>query len=710
MTQEQDNAIQDQIQDALDNLTSKLDGFKPREGQEMMISEVAKTLQGEYGGKPIIVAEGPTGTGKTLAYLLSVIPVAKALGKKVVISSATVALQEQLIERDIPNMQKYSGIEFNYAVAKGRGRYACRNNLDMLTGNHPDQGQLFEGEDLGVWKYQPEEDEIKHLYQMYEDLGSNRWDGCRDTLPKQVSDDLWGQIGTDGQSCMGRVCRNYRQCPFVRARWELGDVDVIVANHDLVLSYLQLGTDNVLPAPEDAIYVFDEAHHLPRKAIGHFAAKVSLRGMKDLGDKLGKLLPRIVAVAPDGLVSDEQYERAEELIREVTAQAGDYRNLVRDLPFGQPVNGRSMYRAPLGQIPEPMRVKAEEIQQVSRGLFRVIASLREKLNDALEEKTISPQMAENVMPEIGMLQGKAEQATRLWTLMAEEDDQSKPPRARWVIQTERDFIIEASPISAADTLRRKLWQACAGAVVTSATLRSVGTFDRIRAKMGLGKADGTQYCALPSPFDYQNNGLLYVPWMQSDGSRPDAHTAEITAMMPGLLQDNASALVLFSSWRQMREVQAGLPANLKKKLLVQGEISKPALIEKHIKRVRQGKQSYIFGVDSMAEGVDLPGELCEHVIIAKLPFAMPDSPIEATQSEWLEQTGRHPFMQLAVPEASLKLIQAVGRLLRTENDKGQVTILDRRIVTKRYGGLLMNSLPPFRRHIEDQQSRRVANA
>ncbi len=386
----------------------------------------------------------------------------------------------------------------------------------------------------------------------------------------------------------------------------------------------------------------------------------------------------------------------------------DFRHLVEGLPYGQPVNGQATYRAPLGVVPQSVRKQAEHIQKISLGLYRFAMQVREKLTENLESQAVAPAVAENVLPELGVLISRAEQACRLWTLMSDEDDRRQPPKARWVIRTDKDYLVEASPITAAETLRRKLWSVCAGAIVTSATLRSVGTFDRIRAKMGLRKDDGTQFCAIPSPFHYEQNGVVYVPWMNADGSRPDAHSAEIARLLPGLVQNNVSALVLFSSWRQMREVQTALPPNFKKELLLQGEMPKPVLLEEHACRVKKGKRSIIFGVDSMSEGVDLPGEFCEHVIIAKLPFTVPDSPIEATQAEWLEHTGRNPFMQLAVPEASLKLIQAAGRLLRTESDRGQVTILDRRIVTKRYGGLLLDSLPPFRRQIEERPSQ-VAN-
>jgi ATP-dependent DNA helicase DinG len=671
-----------------------------------MIGECAKTLLGEYGGARIIVAEGPTGTGKTLAYLLSAIPVAKAAGHKVVLSSATVALQEQLVERDIPAMQQHSGIEFTYAVAKGRGRYACKSNLELLSGNHPDQGSLFDGEELGVWRYRPEDEDLRKLYGMFDAYSDGSWDGCRDTLPEPVSEELWSQVTSDSHSCPGKLCRNFRQCAFVRARWQLGEVDVIVANHDLVLAYLPLETEAVLPLPENTVYVFDEAHHLPRKSLAHFSAATSLQNMKDHADRLNKVLPKMALALPEGAIGPQDLDTAHGLSSDLDEALEHVRQMASGLPYGQETAGNATYRAPLGEIPEPLREASDEIMVITHSMARLVGGLKEKLVKAVEKNTVSQQVAETIYPELGFLSSRLEKAHALWTLMAERDHPRQPPAARWIVRTEKDYRIEASPISAAGALRSLLWSRCAGAVVTSATLRSVGTFDRIRAKMGLRKDDGTQFCAIPSPFDYAANGMVYVPWMNADGSRPDAHTAEVARLLPNLLQNNVSGLVLFSSWRQMREVYAALPAKLRKAVLQQGDMAKSALMEEHARRVTKGR-SFIFGVDSMAEGVDLRGKLCEHVIIVKLPFTVPDSPIEATQAEWLESIGHNPFMQLAVPEASLKLIQAAGRLLRTETDRGQVTILDRRIVTKRYGGLLLDSLPPFRRVIEERPVRVV---
>ncbi|HBT59023.1 MAG TPA: ATP-dependent DNA helicase DinG, partial [Pseudomonas sp.] len=170
--------------------------------------------------------------------------------------------------------------------------------------------------------------------------------------------------------------------------------------------------------------------------------------------------------------------------------------------------------------------------------------------------------------------------------------------------------------------------------------------------------------------------------------------------LPEILADERGSLVLFSSRKQMLEVFAGVPAEFRQRVLVQGDLSKQELIRQHRKQVDDGKQSVIFGLASFAEGVDLPGKYCEHVVIAKIPFAVPDDPVEAALAEWIEKNGGNPFMEIAVPDASLRLIQACGRLLRTESDSGTVTVLDRRLVTQRYGKAILNALPPFRREID----------
>ena len=248
-------------------------------------------------------------------------------------------------------------------------------------------------------------------------------------------------------------------------------------------------------------------------------------------------------------------------------------------------------------------------------------------------------------------------------------------------------------------LANGLWRRAAGAVLTSATLRSLGQFDLLLRQTGLHWLPQTTTLALDSPFDFAGQGELYIPPLGASPKDAAAHTEAVAEWLPKLIDaaEPIGTLVLFSSRKQMQDVALRLPESHLPLLLMQGDLPKAVLLQRHYEAVNGGCASIIFGLDSFAEGMDLPGMACVQVIIAKLPFAMPDNPIEKTQSRWIEQRGGNPFMEITVPEASIKLVQAVGRLIRTESDYGRVTILDNRILTARYGKQLLACLPPFKR-------------
>ena len=273
--------------------------------------------------------------------------------------------------------------------------------------------------------------------------------------------------------------------------------------------------------------------------------------------------------------------------------------------------------------------------------------------------------------------------------------------ARWLTLAESgslfDIEVNASPILAAEMLRRNLWNVAYGVLVTSATLTALGTFDRFRMRAGLPKAAVT--AVVPSPFHHADAGVLRVPDLKADPRDATAHTAAIIRELPALVEGSRGTLVLFSSRKQMQDVFDGLERDWRKQVFIQGNLSKQETLNKHKARVDGGDSSVLFGLASFAEGVDLPGAYCEHVVIAKIPFSVPDDPVEAALAEWIEARGGNPFMEISVPDASLKLVQACGRLLRTEQDRGTITLLDRRLVTQRYGKAILNALPPFRREI-----------
>ncbi len=254
-----------------------------------------------------------------------------------------------------------------------------------------------------------------------------------------------------------------------------------------------------------------------------------------------------------------------------------------------------------------------------------------------------------------------------------------------------------APVLAAPVLRDRVWSRAAGAVLTSATLTALGSFDRIIQRAGLPQ--DCVFATVASPFDYAGRACLAVPRLQSDPGNHPEHTREISHWLDDSLDLAEASLVLFASRRQMREVYDRTGLALRDRILLQDHFTKQELLRLHRTRIDAGEGSVIFGLASFAEGIDLPGAYCRHVVIAKIPFAVPDDPVEAALAEWVEARGGNPFMEISVPDAALRLVQASGRLLRTEEDSGRITLLDRRIVTRQYGRRILDSLPPFRRQV-----------
>ena len=694
---------------------------KPRGGQKHMIADIAKSFaaiaeddEGQRkGNNHLIAIEAGTGTGKTLAYLLATLPVAQARNKRLIISTATVALQEQLLLRDLPDLKSLTSLEFNFALAKGRGRYLCTSQLSKVAASlrspEPEEDNptlsLFEKELLAA----PPASDEELMTRLVDDFASGRWSGDRDSLKEAVPHELWDRLTTDHQRCTNRRCPHFAAaCPFYNARRELEQADVIVANHDLVLADLALGGGVILPAPEQSYYVFDEAHHLPDKAISHFAAtfrfNASLKWLQLLKKSQPDLLKALVASPSATSQLNQLVNPLDDLVRDLGmlyAQLRDKINFQEGYNRSAPV-----HRWPQGQLPEGVREFAGQLLIHFSSLCRNLESLVNQLRDAQDpdkNTSLDADVASEWQPLLALLHARALAAHQLWSLCAEPDQEGRPPHARWLTlhrqaEGEEDLELSASPVTAAGDLAYRLWSRCFGSTLTSATLTALGKFDRLKHRSGL--ADATLCKSYPSPFDYQRLGVLEVPKQACDPSQQQAHTEAILDYVETELNHpQAAALVLFSSRRQMNEVFDGLASQLKRITLAQDQLSKNRLIEKHRIQVDAKKPSIIFGLASLAEGIDLPGKYLTHVVIVRLPFSTPDDPVDATLAEWIESTGGNPFMQITVPDASIRLVQACGRLIRKEDDEGKVTLLDRRILTKRYGSQLLNSLPPFKRQL-----------
>jgi ATP-dependent DNA helicase DinG len=676
--------VKDTIQTAYRTWLESRD-FKPRRGQREMIAQIARTLAGD--GDRVTVVEAGTGTGKTAAYCLAAIPVAQSLGKTVVLSTATVALQEQVVLQDLPDIKERAGLSFSLSLAKGRGRYVCLKRLD-------DHLKYQEQQAIPIFDVSDEDHTV--LYQeMLSRYGQGAWDGEFDSWPESMADGAWSTVTTDHRGCSNNRCSFFRQCPFFRARGNLEGSDVIVANHDLVLSDLALGGGAVLPAPEDCIYVLDEAHHIADKTQNHFSTSARINSTHQWLDNVNNMLSSLT----------QRFSRPHNLLALATSVAGETVALqsmfealsagLNIMPFEAKDDDREIYRFPLGDVPETLMdlslATLPSMNKLCDDLERVHELLQEAVAGNLDwEKAFE---AEDWLLPVGQLQSRA-LATK--ALLEDYASGAKQQRryARWLNRNSYDVEMVSAPIEPGHILQDVLWQRCYGAVCTSATITALGRFDRFIERVGLN--EGVPTLVIASPFNYPEIATFHVPSMHSDPRDFEAHSAEITELLPGLLKREESALVLFTSWRQLNAVVKALPSKLSESLLVQGDGSKRALIVEHKRRIDAKERSCLFGLASFSEGLDLPGAYCRHVIIVKLPFAVPDDPIDQAIAEWAEARGRNAFYEISVPDAALKLVQACGRLIRHEKDFGTITMLDKRIVTQRYGRALIESLPPFR--------------
>jgi ATP-dependent DNA helicase DinG len=698
-----DEGLKEKIQAAYRHMLNAKD-MRPRYGQRLMIAEISRTLANietdiegiRMGGKHVCVIEAGTGTGKTIAYFLAAIPVAQALGKKLVVSTATVALQEQIVFKDLPDILKNSGLAFDYTLAKGRSRYVCLSKLDQIL-------REFDAENSIIPLYPDEMPQVSNeaveLYRkLLDGLASHSWDGDRDGWSATIDDVHWQPLTSDRNQCSARKCPHIANCSFYQAREGLDRVDVIVANHDLVLADLALGGGAILTNPEDTIYIFDEGHHLPDKTLSHFTYNARIDVCKRWLEQAEKSLQSLLKDTGESGEIQRQVARISGPLDECKAMMSPMMVLVASMC--EKADGNRL-RLSHGKVPDALQDMAQDLE----GLFERSASglqeIVKELNEALEDHPdILREAAEAWYPAVGLLQARAENYAALWGEYASDEPEGETPKARWISIVESpagiDFELSASPILASENLMTNLWDRAFGAVVTSATMTALGRFDRFMMRSGTPQ-DGV-YSVVPSPFNYES-ALLEVPPMAAEPQDNEAHNALLVDFIQAINPTTLGVLVLFSSWRQMQDVYQSLDSVVRAEVMMQGDYAKHEILRRHREMIDAKQRSIIFGLASFAEGVDLPGDYCSHVVIAKIPFAVPDDPVEAALAEWVESRGGNAFMEISVPDAALKLVQAAGRLLRTESDQGIISILDKRLVTRRYGRSILDSLPPFRRQI-----------
>jgi ATP-dependent DNA helicase DinG len=687
-----------------------LNNFNPRKQQTFLIAEIAKTLAGEFSkDRKIITIEAGTGTGKSLAYSLGAIPLALARDKKVCISTATVALQEQLVDKDLPFLKKHANLKFDFALVKGRQRYVCRQKLSQaVTTDSPQAGFTF--------AEKPKAADIRTLNAMNSALNDGSWHGDIDSWKTPIPHHIWSQVQSDKHSCLKSLA-DHNHCPFHKARETMEQAHVLVVNHSLLLADLELGGGRILSSPDETFYIIDEAHHLPKVTRDHASANITLRGaidwlskLRETGDKMAKLIKSQRAISPALKLSDDCQDLLIEMQKVLTFvenNANTYflePNTTDSKGFNK--SDEQIYRFENGIIPKSLKNWAEDCNELSKKSLSHLNKLYSALIESVKDGETQMYLAEPVLSEAGFMIQRLENLQSLWHMYAKTDSEKAAPMARWLQKQQpnkgnarQDYLICASPIEVGFTLEDKLWSQCEGAVLCSATLLALNSFDHFRFQAGLKNNDGSQYHQVTSPFDYQNNAQLVVAKMTHEPSEKD-FTDELIEKLPKYLEQGSASLVLFSSYWQMEKVAQALREKHQLTIAVQGEHSRQHIIDEHKKRCDDKKTSIVFGTQSFSEGLDLPGDYLNNLIITKLPFSVPTSPVEQAQSEYITVKGGNPFMTLSVPDTSKKLVQACGRLLRNEMDEGVITLMDKRVVTKRYGKQLLDSLPPFERVIE----------
>ena len=680
--------LKQQIRSSFDGAKTQLNNFSNRSSQNKMIAEISKTLMGEYpNSNPIICVEAPTGTGKTMAYLVSCLPIAKALKKKLIIASANVALQEQILNKDIVEATKYASVDFEFALAKGRSRYVCIRNLINLTEENSNSTELFE--DALLWDEKPTKNDLDILSEMAESYSSKSWSGEIDDLESPPENGLWQKIACNRFTCNSKNCEFYNDCSFFKARKRASNSDVIIANHDLVLADIING-NNVLPDVEDCIFIFDEAHHLSQKALSHFSIGGSTEFMKASIRQSQGSIEQIIKITKSK-AADSYIEKVDESIKDLI-------ELISELDFKD-----DTFLFSIKGIPNEITNLTKKLFVIFNSAYNDFCQFKELWEEFVKTNKIDQPTTDNINNIVGQNNQNLSSILSLLSTFNQIQDPEKPPLSNWINQSrlankKYNYQLNSAKIDVSTSLKNMIWSKAAGVVLTSATLTALGSFDRLNQQIGLNALDN-QYLRLPSPFDHKSVEFI-VGKIKSSPTNTYEHTQEVAQELIKRIDSQSASLVLFASNNQMQEVADLLEKSVDCELLIQGEYSKKNILERHIQNRKNGKGSIIFGLDSFAEGVDLKGDNLNHVFISKLRFSVPTSPIEMTTQSYLESMNRNAFMEISLPDASLRLIQACGRLIRTETDSGTITIFDNRLITKFYGKLLLKALPEFKIVVE----------
>ena len=607
-------------------LARALPGYEERPSQAQFSEAVSRTLQG--GGT--LLVEAGTGTGKTLAYLLPAVE----LGRRVVVSTGTKNLQEQLVSKDIPLLARALGRDLNVAVMKGRGNYLCLLRFRSFA-------------EAGSFR---REDELP-VFRAVEDWAPRTQTGDRaevDDMPDKT--DFWREISAASENCIGQACPDYGPCWITRMRERAVEADLVVVNHHLLCADLAVkeGSYGEVIPPYDTL-ILDEAHLLEDVATQYFGVSVSSHRVEELSRDV-----------------ERELKAARLDAREVLAEVDALRHRA-DRVFKMLARGAGRRLAP-GWMGDALSEEATALLTRLDGLRTAILVLPER-------------------PEaLSALAGRAQGLREDLGLVLEADDDS---HVYFVELRGRAVHLKATPIDVSSRLRELLFEQTRAAVLTSATLAVDGSYEYLRSRLGVRS---TEELLLASPFDFSEQAVLYVPRGMPE-PRSELFVERAAEEVMALLDaSRGRAFVLFTSYANMNAVAERIAGGVPWPLLIQGEAPKAALLE----TFRRTPNAVLLATASFWQGVDVVGEQLSCVIIDKLPFASPADPVVSARIDRMKTLGENAFADYQVPVAILMLKQGLGRLIRSAADRGILAVLDSRLIEKAYGRRFLASLPPAR--------------
>ena len=611
-------------------------GYRARAQQLELANAIGQTIE----SRGVLIAEAGTGTGKTLAYL------APALlhGGKVIISTGTKNLQDQLYRRDLPSVRNALKVPAMVALLKGRANYVCHYHLERAR----EEGRFMSRED------------VAHLEQVNRFAESSR-SGDKSELHGVAEDaNIWRYVTSSRENCLGGDCPHHKKCFVLEARKKALEADIVVVNHHLFFADVWLrdeGVAELLPACNTVI--FDEAHQLPETAGLFFGETLTT----------GQLVELARDARLEGVQSCKDYAALPESAQKLDKAARDLRLIFKEDSGRWPlekVSSRHGFEAAFiaaGTALDELVAHLETQAQRAPGLESCWQRGRELAN--MYAKWLGPAPAESV---------------------------------RWVEAFSHALGFNTTPLSVAEVFKKQIDGSARAWIFTSATLSVKGDFSHYRKQLGLMEATSSSW---DSPFDYDQQAMLYVPPDMPEPNTPVYTNAVVEAALPVIAASKGRAFMLFTSLRAMKEAQDLLRQAFELKsldypILMQGEQSRTELLE----RFRQLGNAVLLGSQSFWEGVDVKGEALSLVVIDKLPFAPPDDPVLAARISHINQSGGNAFMEYQLPHAVITLKQGAGRLIRDEADRGVLMICDPRLLSKPYGRRIWQSLPPMRRSRE----------